>query len=305
VSSDWPVRSAPLASVIDDWGRWFLRSYLGGSLATLGAFTLISFGHDVPGPRWLNFLTAAVIVPVVTVVVSLVFRLRALRRGRLVITPVDADPAPGWRGNVSQARWLLATLAMFVAWPAFYTAASKLGALSEPVRFSFAIDRQMPFRTEFSMIYSGVYWFFIFPALFGKGMALFWPLLRAYATLMVVCSAFFILYPVDYPRDPIVVRTLGDWTLSVIHRFDPTNNCFPSTHCAVSMLSALALRDMNRKAWYPGLAVALGICLATVMTRQHYLVDTLAGMALGSGAYLYFFRPELRQRLRGLITARG
>jgi membrane-associated phospholipid phosphatase len=296
--------AVPLASVVDDWARWFLRTYFAGSIATLGAFTVIDLVVGVPGPRWLNFVTAAFIVPILTVLGSLVFRLRAHRRGELVITPVDPDPKPGWRGHASQMRWLLATLGMFFAWPGFYFVASQLGAIREPVQFHFEIDRQIPMRTEFAMIYSAIYWFFIFPALFGRGKTFFWPLLRAYATLMVVSSTFFILYPVEYPRDPLVVRTLGDWNMAIIHRLDPPINCFPSSHCAVAMLAALGLREVNRKAWYPGMVVALGICLATLMTRQHYVVDTLAGMTLGTGAYLYFFRPELRERIRSLITAK-
>ena len=46
-----------------------------------------------------------------------------------------------------------------------------------------------------------------------------------------------------------------------------------------------------------GFAVALGICVATVLTHQHYLIDTIAGMALGAGAHLYFLRPRLAPRL--------
>ena len=297
-------RPVPVASVVDDWGRWFLRSYMARSVGCLAAYTVITLFHDIPGPRILQLLGAALFVPLATILVSLVFRLRAYRAGTLEITPVDSNPPPGWRGHASQLRWLIATLAMFAAWPGFYFVASQLGGIREPVQFHFEIDRQIPLRTEFAMIYSAIYWFFIFPALYGTGKAMFWPLLRAYATLMVVSSAFFTLYPVEYPRDPLIVRTLGDWNLAIIHRLDPPINCFPSSHCAVAMLAAFGLREVNPKAWYPGLVVALGICLATLMTRQHYLVDTLAGMTLGTGVSLFFFRPALRERIRSLITAR-
>jgi membrane-associated phospholipid phosphatase len=46
------------------------------------------------------------------------------------------------------------------------------------------------------------------------------------------------------------------------------------------------------------MAVTLGICVATVLTKQHYVVDTLAGILLGGAAYYHFFRaPRYRSIL--------
>ncbi|MBM4318378.1 MAG: hypothetical protein FJ125_00080 [Deltaproteobacteria bacterium] len=293
-----------LASWIDDWGRWLLRTYFTGSIICLVGLCGLLLLMDFPGPYWLAVILATLIVPLLFLVTGLAQRLGALRRGELVVVPVDQQPRPGWRGALSQLRWLLATLAMFAAWPGFYFLASQLGQLSPPTVFTFALDARLPMLSQLTLIYVTMYWFFILPALYGREQEHFWSLLRAYAALMVVCSAVFVLFPVAFPREPLVVRHLGDWTLAIVHGADPPINCFPSSHCAVAILAALAMRDIHPPGQLPALALALGICLATVFTKQHYVVDTLAGMLLGGGAYLYFFRPGLRQRLRQTILAR-
>jgi membrane-associated phospholipid phosphatase len=266
---------------------------------------VITLWVDIPGPRILAVLLSAVFVPLGVILVSLVRRLRAWRRGELSVTPLDPHPGTGLLAQLSQMRWFIASVLMFAAWPGFYFLASLLvGQFREPVVFHFEVDARMPFRTEFAMIYSGIYWFFIFPLLYGQGRALFWPLLGAYAAIMVTCSTFFIFYPVEYPRDPLVIRHLGDYTLAIIHRADPPINCFPSSHCAVAILSALGLRHVNPRAAIPGAVVAGAICLATLLTHQHYLVDTVAGIALGAGAYVVFLRPEFLAKVRNRMTAR-
>ncbi|MBI5500126.1 MAG: phosphatase PAP2 family protein [Deltaproteobacteria bacterium] len=300
-----PARAIPLASWIDDWGRWLLRSYFTGSLACLCSFTAINFFTDVPGSRLMNALTASLFAPLAWILTSVVLRLRRWRRGELCVTPVDAVTGPGWLGQISQMRWLIATVLMFGLWPGAYFVANQLAGFREPVQFHFAVDQRIPMRTELSMVYVGIYWFFIFPLLYGRGRELFWPLLRAYGTIMAICAACFILYPVEYPRAPLVVRHMGDWTLALVHGADPPTNCFPSSHCAVAIFAALGLRRIRPSAALPGFGVALGICVATVLTRQHYLIDTVAGMALGIGVYLYFLRPRLETSLAPAGAARA
>jgi membrane-associated phospholipid phosphatase len=281
-----------------------LRTYFIGSICTLTFWTLLGLVMDFPGPYWVALVLAAAVVPLTFVGVGLPGRLRAIREGRHRPIPVDAVTGPGLLGHLSQMRWFLATVAMFGAWPGFYFVASKIGALQPPTTFHFEIDARMPMMTAFAPIYITIYWFFIFPALYGQGRDHFWPLAKAYGTLMLVCTAVFVAYPVEFPRDPLVVRTLGDWALQIVHGADPPINCFPSSHCAVATLSALALRDVHPPAYLPGVALALGICIATVLTKQHYLVDTLAGIALGGGAYFQFFKPQLLRRVLAVFPPR-
>jgi len=61
---------------------------------------------------------------------------------------------------------------------------------------------------------------------------------------------------------------------------DPPWNCLPSTHCAVAMLAALAILESDRRLGVWAVATAVGIGVSTMYTKQHYLVDVLAGFTL-------------------------
>lgn len=298
-------RSLGWPSLVDDWGRWLLRTYFLGSIMTMVSYSLLTLVTDFPGPYPVALFLAAVGVPLVFVTVGLVLRLRARAEGRLHIEPVDPDAPPGLLGNLSQMRWLLATIAMFGAWPGFYFVASKLGGLQEPVVFHFRVDSEIPRITALAPVYSTIYWFFIFPALYGRDPRHFRALLGSYAALMVICSAVFIAYPVIYPREPLVVHTLGDWALAIVQGADPPTNCFPSSHCAVATLSALALREIRPSAFPAAMALALAIVVGTVLTKQHYLVDSVAGVALGVGAWAGTFHAGLTERVRTALGARA
>lgn len=293
----WPV-------LVDDWGRFIVRSYLGGSIACLTLFALITFRVEVPFPRWLSVLFAGLFVPLLFVGVGLLFRLRALRRGALVITAVDPDASPGWRGVLSQMRWLVATFVLFGVWSGGYFLTNHVVHLQEPTPLYFDLDAGLPRYSQFSLIYLTVFWFFLFPLLFGREKERFWPLLRAYGAVLAVCFTIFAVFPVEYPREPLVVSHLGDWTLGVIQGADPPRNCFPSSHCAMATLAALALWDRNPRLGLLGVTLAGAIAVATVLTKQHYVIDVVAGTVLGGAAYLHFLKPQLARKLLSLDWAR-
>ncbi len=65
-------------------------------------------------------------------------------------------------------------------------------------------------------------------------------------------------------------------------RFDTSNNCLPSLHGALTVLSAWALCN-RRQQWRSGiyLAWALAILYAVIQLRRHLFIDLSAGVALG------------------------
>ncbi len=75
-----------------------------------------------------------------------------------------------------------------------------------------------------------------------------------------------------------------------INTLEPTaRDCFPSGHTAVSVAALmLAFRHRRRLFWWL-LPVVLSLIVSTVYHRYHYLVDVIAGVALG---VLCFFAGE-------------
>ena len=80
---------------------------------------------------------------------------------------------------------------------------------------------------------------------------------------------------------------------------DSSFNAFPSLHAAFAVYSALCaglvLRELgSHRLWRSGIWIwALLILYATLGTRQHVLVDIIAGSALGAAAYAAVFTPGI------------
>ena len=107
----------------------------------------------------------------------------------------------------------------------------------------------------------------------------------AYAAAIALASACFLAFPVNavglrIPPEALDPGEFGAWTLRWIYVTDPPHNLFPSLHVALLALSTFACRRV-RPALGPGLLAALvAVAVAVSTTRQHYVVDTIAGVAL-------------------------
>jgi membrane-associated phospholipid phosphatase len=112
--------------------------------------------------------------------------------------------------------------------------------------------------------------------------------------LGLVSSVIFLFWPTSAPRP--VIDEVHDPLYAVILATDSPRNACPSLHASMTVYSALwcllLLRGHSRRrailGWGCVLAWTLVILYATIATRQHVLVDLLAGAAL---AGLIFFRP--------------
>lgn len=126
--------------------------------------------------------------------------------------------------------------------------------------------------------------------------------LRSVAAIMlaqVFNSIIYMIIPSTFPR-PEEWQGTGI-TAQAIHWFwsmDPPNNTFPSSHVAMASIAAIALwRDHSRWRLVPT-ATALGIIITVHTAKQHYWVDTLAGVAMAFfSSYLVFtLWPRLMAR---------
>ncbi len=75
-----------------------------------------------------------------------------------------------------------------------------------------------------------------------------------------------------------------------LYSMDPANNLFPSIHCLTSWFCVIAIRKQKRiPTWYQVLSViiALAICISTLTTKQHVVVDVFAGVFLAEFSYWF------------------
>lgn len=62
---------------------------------------------------------------------------------------------------------------------------------------------------------------------------------------------------------------------------------FPSLHCAVTLLALLFAWKYSRTLFWIILPFCVGLILSTIYLRHHYVIDDVAGFALGILAFIY------------------
>jgi membrane-associated phospholipid phosphatase len=80
------------------------------------------------------------------------------------------------------------------------------------------------------------------------------------------------------------------WSLRLLYTLDPPYNCFPSLHVAYSFVSALTCYRVHRGVGVVAVVWAALIGISTLYTKQHYVVDVVAGALSAWVAYLVFLR---------------
>lgn len=103
-----------------------------------------------------------------------------------------------------------------------------------------------------------------------------------------ICLAFFLLLPTTNIRPEITGNTVWDELMRLLYRVDAADNLFPSIHCLVSWLCWIGVRrrkDIPLLYRYFSLIAALLVCISTLTTRQHVIVDVISGVALAEICY--------------------
>jgi membrane-associated phospholipid phosphatase len=174
---------------------------------------------------------------------------------------------------------------VFVFWAVLYFGAGLVTAAPHARTFDDPLLARLPMMPQLTSIYLGVHVFGIIPfCVLPEERMLRRHLLGA--VLIVFLSALaWVALPVRLDRPPVTpdMQGFGATLLRWVQSFDPTTNCFPSAHCAIAVYAAIGLRlAPSRPLFYWGSATAILICVATVLTRQHYVADVASGGVLAA-----------------------
>jgi len=128
----------------------------------------------------------------------------------------------------------------------------------------------------------GGYWY-------GRGQMLaFRELLFLVGVAFYGSYLFFILFPVDSPfyladppQGPIADYFFYNLVHEISSRAGARGGAFPSTHVSASIIVLMVAWKRQRRLAYLLLPMVLGVIVATVYGRFHYVLDTIAGLALG------------------------
>ncbi len=174
-----------------------------------------------------------------------------------------------------------------------------------------AFDRALPLQPAWALVYGSLYLFLIvLPVLVVREQEQIRRTVRAYLTVWISAYVVFLAYPTVASRPAQVIGTgFTVWCLRFLYQLDHPYNCFPSLHVAHSFVSAMTCYRVHR-----GVGIASAICasligLSTLFTKQHYILDVIAGILLACAAYALFLRtyprhavPDLDRRLTPLFA---
>ena len=169
-----------------------------------------------------------------------------------------------------------------------------------------ALDRVVPLQPAWAFVYGALYLFLIIlPVFVVRQEEHIRRTVSAYLMVWITAYVCFLVYPTVAPRPTTVVgEGFAVWGLRFLYSADPPYNCFPSLHVAHSFVSALTCYRVHRELGIAAVLCASLVAISTLFSKQHYIVDVVAGILMASVAYIVFLKnyardniPELDRRL--------
>jgi len=170
-----------------------------------------------------------------------------------------------------------------------------------------ALDGAIPLMPVWSLIYGALYVFLIaLPVFVVREEEHLRRTVWAYLSVWITAYVCFLAYPTVAPRpEEVAGRGFGAWGLRLLYGMDPPYNCLPSLHVAHSFVSALACLRVHRVVGIVATVSASLVGLSTLFTKQHYVLDVLAGVLMAVVAYMIFLRPHPREQVPERSIARS
>jgi membrane-associated phospholipid phosphatase len=161
------------------------------------------------------------------------------------------------------------------------------------------LDRRLPLLPAWAIVYGAAYLFLIvLPVLVVREREHVRRMYLAYLVAWAVAYVCFLLLPTPAPRPAEVVgQGFAVWGLRFLYSADPPWNCFPSLHVAHSVVSALSCYRVHRTLGSAALLCALLVAVSVLLSKQHYVLDVIAGMLLALLACVVFLRGCPRERI--------
>lgn len=187
------------------------------------------------------------------------------------------------------------------------------------------LDGLIPFVPSTVAIYLGCYLFWIvnYILIARQGKREVCQFFAADFLSRMVCLACYLIYPTTNTRPLVEAEGFWNQVVAALYRVDAADNLFPSIHCLVSWFCYIGMRGKSYiPRWYRGAScvMALLVCISTLTTKQHVIVDVIGGVALAEiclligklpavwGCYekvLDRFRNLKKNRRRGKLRPEG
>lgn len=170
------------------------------------------------------------------------------------------------------------------------------------------IDDLIPFNIYFMIPYISWYFLlFIVPYyLYKKDRNIFIKYCTSFILLTIVTNIIFICYPTTVNRPEIMGNDILSLATKLIFWIDtPVLNCFPSQHCAMSMLWILYVCNSNKSSKKVKILITIDsilIMMSTLFVKQHVFIDFVSGIIIATLIYFITIKEnKLTEKLKELL----
>jgi membrane-associated phospholipid phosphatase len=169
---------------------------------------------------------------------------------------------------------------------------------SRMLDLALGLDGTVQFRVWAIWWYILYYILLLVPFSFVGNHEVFQRFFRSFLILTVVGDLTHLLIPVTMPpfTESLDPHSFTDLLLQSILNADTRGNCFPSLHCAQSLMIAYWVRFLppGRKFFSTTIAVmAILVSISTVLIKQHWILDVVGALILVLGV-TRFYEFELK-----------
>lgn len=172
---------------------------------------------------------------------------------------------------------LLAAVSIF--WAGLYFGIDALPPLREAAYLDWDPVWRLPYLDYFVIPYLSLYLMPLGLLAAPHEPKFFRRLAVTFMLAILASSACFMLLPLELPRIPPDSGAFSP-LVALVYANDAGGNFFPSQHVINSFLLALGIGRLKPSWRLPMLLWASVITASTVLIRQHYVVDAVAGLAM-------------------------
>lgn len=188
-----------------------------------------------------------------------------------------------------------------------YYGSRPLMANRQHFNISNRLDDQIPLVSWTIIIYWGSYVFWIINYIIGcrQDREKAFRFISADFFAKLVCLLCFLLFPTTNIRPVIEGNSIWDELMRLLYRVDAADNLFPSIHCLTSAFCFIAVRGNEKiPKWYKTVSflITASICVSTLTTRQHVLIDVIAGVALSELSWRFVEKSGFSRRYTDIIS---
>jgi len=168
-------------------------------------------------------------------------------------------------------------LALFLAVKSLYIPLNKRRS---KYYWKLSIDDKIPFIPIFIIPYLGYFVFILITIVQLWNTEYLNSFFISYILVYLIAGLFWYLFPNGVRRPLIKRKDPFSKITSFIYSIDEDSNGFPSAHIFGTLICSYFMFLISPNYWLLILITCITICVSTLFTKQHYIIDLIGGIAV-------------------------